>query len=602
VYTPSDGRCQGQSLLRRHPSVVRILVGGAFPLDPDEAHDWDEAEAGSLDVALLAQNVWSSKVASGTSVTSATFLNVDWTSVRADMLMWYASSDAVTMTGDVTMLSAANDRYLTFTEVQVLADKFGNVQSVDNDLYIDYPKNTILDYNVKGVKYIESTGTFDGWSLNILPTTGNNVLLNTATGKESVRWYFDTDDAAQASQYAYFSDSVRGVLVVTSLSDPALNLSFNVIVEMDIINPSTGAVTTLTREKQVGFYRRVPKVGDFAYLDGTFDAEYDASKDLAGVVVKRDEILDANDVLTGYSLSVMGKEDVTVVDSDGQVVTSSPRWGLYTDAAGTNGFPTALLTEVAEDSNLSSATDTALTNHTRTGIVNGTNLNYNYVDDNYLDATKDDGYAEIYVGTDTPSAAADFASRQNTATIKAHADAIILGYLDISVPTTIAELGDAMAALREDNSGNTVYDEFFYPAAYACALYEPSVSKGELNSQYSKGNWALPAAGLLARIYNFYHNSRGRVTNGSISVNYADETITTEANTPLFANTMQRIADKSAGGVSPFVYPTNSYFWSSTEYSSGGAWVCNFYSGIFGGYSKCYQLLARPVAAFTFAV
>lgn len=557
----------------------------------------DAAQAGSLNTALLAQSIWQSKTASGTEVTSATFLNVDWTSIRADMLMWYASSDAVTITGSIAMLAATNDRYLVFTEVQTLIDKFGNVQSTDNDLYIDYPKGAISAFNVKGVKYIESTGEFTGWSLNILPSTGNNVLIDPVTGKESVLWYFDSADAEAASQYAEFTDPVRGILNVKALSDPALALSFTVHVKMDLVNG-----TSITVDKQVGFYRRVPRVGDFAYLDGTFDNEYDQSKDLAGVVVKRDEIRDSGDVLTGYNLTVMCKENASVVATDGTVMTTSPRWGLYPDPAGTNGFPSDLLAEVAEAANLSSASDTAIQNRTRSGIVDGSNTNYLYLDDHYLDPTQDDGYAEIYLGTDGLSSAADFNSEQNTATIKAHADAIILGYLNKAIPTTLAELGDLMQELRAAHDGSTIYDEFVYPAAYACALYDPEVSKGERDAQYAKGRWALPAAGILARIYNFYHNSRGRVSGGTISVNYADETIATEANIPLFANTMKRIADKAAGGVSPFTYPGNANHWSSTEYSGYYAWLFFFSSGNFGNGNKGNGFTVRPVAAFTFTV
>ena len=179
---------------------------------------------------------------------------------------------------------------------------------------------------------------------------------------------------------------------------------------------------------------------------------------------------------------------------------------------------------------------------------------------------------------------------------------------DIKIPTTLAELGDAMLAVRAENasaSSPTRYRQMLYPAAFSAHLYQPTVGEGEvLHEQYRKTNWHLPAAGTLCRIYNFFLNSTNRVTynnNGRISVDYADEAPESEATTPLFANLMKRI--QAVTSTTPFLFPTNSYYWSSTECNTSGAWNVYFGSGNVGNYYKYGTgYVVRPVAVFRFTL
>lgn len=560
----------------------------------------DQAKAGAFDTGLLALNIYNAKIASGDTLASARFYSVNWTGVRADMLMYYAGSDAVQMTGSIAMLPAANDRYLTFTEVQQLVDRFANIQSATNDLYIDYPKRTITSFNIKGVKYIKSTGAFDGWKLNISPSTGNNVAI--ANGREAVTWAFVGDNASQAPNYATFTDAVRGTLNVLQFSDPALDLTFTVRVTMNLVDGST-----ITFDKKVGFYNRIPKLNDFAYFDGTFDDEYDSSKTLVGAVTKVTKVNDEE-----YDCEVYAKENASVKSTDGTLDSASHAWGICPDAAGTNGFPSSVYNEIAEMCDLSSATDTPVANTTSSGIPNadGTSRDYRYVRDSFLDASKDDGYAAITA----TGCAARFDGKSETAQIIGHAKTIIEKYLmekypnneAIKIPTTPTELADAMLAIQAENSGATTptrYRQMFYPAAFDAYLYQPSVAEGEeLNEQYARTNWHLPAEGTLTRIYNFYYNSCGRVTyenGGRLSENYADEAPESEALTPLFANLLKRI--RRVTNTNPFTFPTNSSYWSSTELSTTSAWYVYFNSGFVNGNSKSNTIyVVRPVAVFRF--
>lgn len=565
----------------------------------------DQAKTGAFDTGLLATGIWEAKVQSGGLLASASFLNIAWTGIRADMLVWYASSSVVQMTGSVALLSAASDRYLTFTEVQALIDRFGNIQSQSNTLYIDYPKRTITSFNVRGVKYINTTGTFSGWSLNILPSAGNNVAI--ANNREAVHWEFVGDNAALAATYATITDAVRGTLNVIRLSDPALDLRFTIRVTMTLVDN-----TVITYDKSVGFYRRIPRVGDFAYKDGSFDDEFDLSKELVGAVFRREAIM-TNNVLTGYKLMVYAKENAAARSTDGTLNSASLAWGLYADNTSANGFPTTLLTEVATAAGLASANDTEMPNITTSGIKNaeGTSTDYRYIRDSFLDSTKDDGYAVPAAG----GCAADFANKSKNDIIINHANAIITRYLmeqypnveAIKVPTTSTELADALLAIVAQNASATAparYRQFYFPAAYLCRMYQPTLEDdSDLDDQYKRGKWMLPAAGDLCRIYNFFYNSCNRVTlenGGSVSVEYADENPESEALTPLFANLLKRIRAVTAA-TSPFAMPTGSGYWSSTEYYATNAWNVYFVNGsVSSTYHKYRGGVARAVAEFIF--
>ena len=562
----------------------------------------DQAKAGAFDTGLLALNIYNAKIASGGTLSSARFFNVDWTGVRADMLMYYANSDACEMTGSIAMLAAASDRYITFSEVQTLVDRFGNIQSQSNSLYIDYPKRSISSFNIKGVKYIKQTGTFNGWTLNIAPTTGNNVAIS--NGKEAVQWSFVGDNASQAANYATFTDAVRGVLNVIQLSDPALDLTFTIRVTMTLVGGST-----ITFDKKVGFYNRIPKLGDFAYFDGTFDDEYDASKTLVGAVTKVTKVDDNN-----YDCEVYAKENAAVKSTDGTLNTATPPWGIYPDSGGTNGFPSTVTNEIQSMCNITSATDTPVANATSTGIPNADHsaYTYNYIRDSFLDASKDDGYADIV----STGCAARFDGKTETAQIIGHANTIIEKYLHekypnvgaIKIPADINELGDALNAIVAANSGATSpnrYRQMFFPAAYDAYLYQPEVAEGEtLDNQYKKTNWHLPAEGTLCRIYNFFYNSCNRVTwenGGRINVSYADFAPESEALTPLFANLLKKIREVT--NTDPFTMPNNSNYWSSTENSTNRAWFVYFNSGNVNNNLKYYATyVVRPVAVFRFTL
>ena len=61
--------------------------------------------------------------------------------------------------------------------------------------------------------------------------------------------------------------------------------------------------------------------------------------------------------------------------------------------------------------------------------------------------------------------------------------------------------------------------------------------------------------------------------------------------------------DHAVTSTTPFLFPTNSNYWSSTEYSTSNAWYVNFGSGYVSNLSKYITTgVVRPVAVFRFTL
>ena len=536
----------------------------------------DQKGAGAFNSRAFAAQLYTGATE---ELSSVTFKSVEWESVTADMLVFLCDKQSV-LTGSIALMNASGDRYITFDEKMKLVGRYGDIDSTDNPLYVSYPVRAINSISIQGDNYIFTLGEYTGFHISVLPTSANNVKI--VDGHAAVNWSIEDG----ASLYAGFTDPVNGVLHVKKLSDAALKERFTITVEITTMDDKV-----MKHTKQVGFFNRIPEIGDFAYADGTFDDAYDPSKTLAGVVFMRTKKSD-----TEYELRIDAAEDIIMVDENTNVV--SWPWGLYPEASATNGFPQEIEDAIQNAAGIASATDTAMPNINSTGLSQTTDPNNgrpssNYInEDNYLDDDTDDGYAVL-----TSGSVNDFDGKEKTDIIIEHCNHILLNYLDVPLPETMEELYKAMKELAASNSGAKKYWQFYYPAAYMCRLYEPKAEA--VHEQYRSGNWYLPANGELARIYNFHNCSRGFKINTTPTADYADEHPSSEARMPLFANMLKRVRDINVGA-NPFALHSASWYWSSTEGSRYGSWYVGFSSGLTSNDGKCYGARARAVAAFTF--
>ena len=504
------------------------------------------------------------------------FDNVQWNTdakrCSMDMLMYYADINA-TLMGVIFMMAASSDRALTLADKVKLCNLYEDIDSTSNKLYIKYDVRAINEVSITGQSYLNEVGKDYSFGISTRPATGNNIAVK--DGKLQLKWTL----AASASQYAVLKDASMGVVHVNALSDAKLELKHELSLEATTIDGDSKSASKL-----IGFYTHIPKVGDFAYADGTFDSDWDSSRECIGIVFMRLPVYGSDGkTVTAYDVRICGKEDLYMQSTSKQLAWSTHRWGLYPD--NNNGFSSSE-SAIKAATGLSSVFD-LLTLPNYGSRWNGTLASdETYIKDtNFLDSSTEDGYRVIKPG----AALSDYDGKGDTQKIVEHSQTIIYKYLNRSLPKTLQDLADEMESLRTENASDTNpwrYEEFCYPAAYGCHLYEPSV-KGTLSEQYKAENWYMPACGELGRLYNFKQLG--------LSIDKANENAISEATTPIFAN-----ANKRAGGtVFSFV---NNWYWSTSEVHANDSWNVNFYDGNVYSNGKYYATYVRPCTAFTFTL
>ena len=566
--------------------------------------------------------------------------NFTWSDLDASIMEWMLGIKTLDLKGRISIASTdsvGNKTFLPYDTVIQLIDRFGNIQSTSNSLYVDYPTSQIRNFSIIGDKYIRTTGLWQGWGIKIAQKNGNDVLVNTATNKEAVTWSFvdDADNVVTSSNVTWVN-TTKGYVLVNSLTTTPLRLR----VQMQTKN---GTVSTY---KTVGFYDRVPQLGDIAYVDGQFDNEYDPSKSIAGVVVKRDEVSHTyadGTVGTAYIAHVWAKENQKITSTDSTLNTASLPYGIFaqeksSDTGSTVGFSSATVADIETATGVSVDDISGIVNTSPVGltkVVDGVTVAHNYLTDTgtvdtitgygqYIDLDAEDGSGyrkfanTVAVGHFTEGEGAEIINVANNVISE------VVGLS--SLPTTGTELANAIVEYETSKAGDdnpSRYRQFFYPAEYACYTWQPATKEGEtLAKEYTRGNWHLPNIGLLCRIYNFYLNSCGTTaedgsittrlplsvsdgdgnsvsTGATISAAYANEEPTHEALLPLFANLIARGATGD-GDSGLFVLPSTSRHWSSSESGSLHSWYVYFDSGGVYGYSKFGSGVGRGVAAFTF--
>lgn len=576
------------------PVLKTVSLQGASQLVSVEC---DDATLG-ISTENLVTSIYEYKQESNVVELSTVKLSgVNYRSMRADVFRYLNAVKSSVISGKIALVDGVAG-LLTFSNVFNLIEKYGDIQSINNSLYLSYPKRTINKVNVNGDKYIKQTGVWTGWNLTVLPSSGNNIAVK--DNRPAVNYRFVGDNAEQAGQYAEFVDDVKGVLNVKKLSEASQDLRFQIEVRVGLTDG-----TELTYTKGVGFYNRIPRVGDFAYSDGSFDDELDTSKTCVGVVFKSDKLSESKLLLRVYAA-----ENVNYVSDDKTISQTTIQWGIYpNDNNLNNSLGEAVLNEINTAVGVGDICDIADLPNKEVRELYEPNTDGELVKTDkitvasYQNSTTEDGYKVF----GARSALNDFDGKSNTKSIVNWANSIISLYLNESYPKTLQELSNRIAALvkKKADEGATypnTWKQVYYPAAYGCYLYEPSISgTATLNEQYKKGNWYLPSEGELARVYNFFGNSRGWQNNTAASIDYANERPESEATTPIFANLLKRAQDKSA--YCPVAMMLKSmYYWTSTEASSSNVWYVNSGNGNTDFYGKANSFVVRAAVAFTFSL
>lgn len=547
-----------------------------------------------------------------------------WQSVSRELLMWLASLPSCTLTGSIRMLVSVQ---LTLDDILLLYDKYGDIQNEGNTLYIDYTKVVIQHIGIKGQKYFKELCTTQ---FGIAADTGNNIAF--VGGKPALTWQFVTTDEndqeiedSDAAEFIQLTDSVLGTARIVRLNNAGDETRYRLKVTAQLTDG-----TTVSNYWRIGMFDRLPKRGDFAYADGTFDDDFHYTKTVVGYAVRVTSGVDA------LTIDVAAKENTAIRSNNAELNTSSLPWGIQ-QGSDNNTIDATTCTAISTQSGVtlnsfatggsgtgdySSQTKTlAMTNRAK-AIIRGWIANlWSSVDLTAPVFSEEETYdrgdtvtngVTVYMCKTAVTEAEAF-DLSKWSTVSAAQLALMRQAQQWSyqskLPSNTAELGDMMLALRylENALGATNpvrFYQLFYPAAYACQTYAPATKDGEtLNEQYGRGNWMLPACGMVNKIYGFYHASRNKVSGGGISASYANEDNTlADANYPLMANILKRLTD---AGANTAYYPmwTNSGFWSCSENGATGAYGVYFQNGnVYNTGNKYTSYVVRAVTAFTYAL
>lgn len=554
--------------------------------------------------------------------------NVDWVDIAPGVLSYLTRIALCDLAGRIAITDGQNVDAVLKT---ALLQKFGDVDAESNKLFVSYAFRSVTGVNITTQRFVIAEAGDYPYQSDILPSVANNF--------KAVRW------SVSDNELGVTVDANTGVLHVPAVGEESNNPTATLTVTVLLINGKEVSASAVIK-----LFNRVPKVGDFAYYDGEFDAVLYPGKKVIGWVYKVTKYADLptdllNEYLkdaeiaaqynagkTLYEVLVENVADLSISSSDSANSISDFAWGIYPEDAGTNGLTPDERTPIAEALSISDAelvNNPALKDCTSAGMKAENGEATSYIKDlQAYDDTKADGF-KVYEGANLAPNRWD--GRKDTATIVARAKQVLEQYVgeglltdseehtifdylpagrDHILPETPAELADLMVALG-NIGGGVRWRQLAYPAAYGCMLYEPQKNGKlieDLDVHYKRGNWYLNGAADLMRLYIFFRNSRALTPSdtGTPTAEFSDEdnplrpTEPTDARRPHYANLQKRA--KNAGISCPISNPTQTYRWAATEGNSANSWYCYFDSGSSGYGRKYYGMRVRPVVAFPFAL
>ena len=511
---------------------------------------------------------------------------INWASASRDVLMWAASVAGVTegaahaeLTGTVNMNSSAS---ITLADKISLAQWYGDIDNNDptEGLYISYTPSLITALSITADTFIYEVGDHQAIA-TATPATGNDVKLVTDAGgnvRPAITWSIvDSEGNAATPLYASISDAINGII---HISEHSVNDTTTYYLKATLTKTNNTVISSALR--RVLFYKRVPAVGDFAYGDGTFDSEFDADKSVVGIVYMVTPVTDANENITGYTVRVVAMNDVTTTNY------STHKWSIQQNQAPINSdadLQTAIRTAIGETSNYyifvargcmdgGSSRGNASPNIMLTGA--GGDWNWGPADSNYV--------TECFKGKEYTAKLVELAEKIRTLYLNKNLTEEDANY--IPKPTSLATFNSVIAKLR--GMGTNV-DGYVFPAAYACHVYQPTVSKGTLCDAYKAGQWYLPTVGELARLCSYYMIG----ANSS----YTSYQGTSDASRPIFvqANAKANSANKISW--------TTDWRWSANQNGANNAWYVGFSNGtVSSNINRVLTYRVRAVAAFDFVL
>ena len=432
--------------------------------------------------------------------------------------------------------STSNLKAISLDTKRLLVNNFGDFTASTSKVKVNYTETIVAASNVSTATNIQLySDTYPATKpniFNVLVSQGNNVAITMNSQGTPV-----LDIQYTMSGVPTSVAEINKFTGVVTLKQATQNTA-TVTITLKLVSGST-----ISKTCTVSFIWSAPKIGDFAYIDGTFSAGYDPNKTVVGLVYAREEKTD-----TTGTVYIIGKE----------YANSIAHYGGYTNQG-----------------------DTSSTNNTIKdlayvqNILNGYNLS-SYENAGEL-ATQSTLTDKITVNNRPPESLTTFTGKSDTQIYVDHVgeflqkissnsqlskyikqETIIVDNNSQTVYRidSIANLNNLCTALKNLNVAgmssldSDVISSVLFPYFYSAYLYEPVAEHGEeINEQYLKHNWYVPSYGELSRIA--YYRGYSNTGNTFIDSNAVRQQINTNIssgggvwNTPIFSLALKNMSNE----------------------------------------------------------
>lgn len=399
------------------------------------------------------------------------------------------------LTGKLTIVNSENElEGISYNDKVNLVSLYGNIDSQDNSLYINYKVTTA--YNISCETEISVYG--QGYSGNPfgLSLDGNNVALITEGGKviPDITYRFNSD----VSDVATINNRTGIITLKTASSSKTTTAT--------IIVKLTNGNTLTSGTINIYFAWRAPELGNFVYADGTYSSAYMPSKTLMGLIFAINKIS-----ATEGTAYIVGKEYL------------DPQYVGYSDEANqgaSDDRKDLYNVKFWLNSQVPGLGDTYYTTKGVTSTVDA------------------DANQPITLTTFKQKLPSTFTGKEDTKAYIDNVNSTLLRLLVRTYPDLIQATGGSYSITTKENLdalltnipniSNQHLEQMqclLYPYFYETYLYEPTVTEEEKNTQafqnyFSKGKWYVPSYQELATLiyYRGYSAAGGNFSTGDIPI------------------------------------------------------------------------------------
>jgi hypothetical protein len=387
-------------------------------------------------------------------------IGINWLDVELTTLNYLLNIPQLELAGIINM---KEDQEIDFFTKMKLIDKFGNIDSEDNDLTISYKKLALSspDYvYIKGQSNIFILNDNAQYTLNY-PYEGS-IQANDFIG---INWELNS------TEYCSIDEKSGKLTLHTSPTGTNQTVTIRCTIQRMV----NGEIKEFVKEKEVKLYQSLAKIGDYVYADGSyFDPDENIDKTPIAVCFyaeNEEGITPKTQKRLAVSLEYVQPDDKNIV------------WGLSSSYSADQDYSNDLK---------------ELTNYSVIGLKLDT---WDYA------ISKSKIYESIISNnTITGGALSDRNGKNNTDAIILYRNKILKG-AQKTLPDNEDQLGKYGSEYQFLNNVLDT-DPVYYPAASYCYAYKPGVKTGsqlDLIEKFTEHYWYLPSCHELAQIWYHIH-------------------------------------------------------------------------------------------------